>query len=85
MHRGDDRAAAKEQQALEEGVRKKVENAEAVAANAEADEHVAELRARRIGDDLLDVHLNPGDGRSEEGRRAPDDGDDAERDRRHLE
>ena len=79
MHRGDDRARAEEQQRLEEGVGEQVEDAEAVAADAEADEHVAELRAGRIGDDALDVVLHEADGRGEEGRRRADDRHDAQR------
>ena len=58
MHRGDHRARAEEQQRLEEGMGEEVEHAEAVAADAEADEHVAELRAGRIGDHPLDVVLD---------------------------
>ena len=69
MHRGDDRAGAEEQQRLEEGMREEMENAERIAADAEADEHVAELRTGRIGDDALDVVLHEADGRREEGRR----------------
>ena len=35
---------------------------------AEAQEHVAELRNRRVGEDLLDVVLRQADGRGEERR-----------------
>ena len=75
MHGVDDRARAEEQQRLEEGMGEEMENAERIAADAEADEHVAELRTGRIGDDALDVVLHEADGRREKGRRAADDGD----------
>jgi hypothetical protein len=48
----------------------------AIGADAERDEHVAELRAGRIGDDALDVVLHEADGRREEGGDRADDGDD---------
>ncbi len=85
MHGMDDRAGAQEQQRLEEGVREKMENAERVAADADADEHVTELRTGRIGDHALDVVLHETDGRGEEGRRGSDKGDKRERRRRLLE
>ena len=85
MHRDDDRAGAKEQQRLEEGVGEEMEDAERIAADAERDEHVAELRAGRIGDDALDVVLHEADGRREKGRRAADEGDEGERGGRLLE
>ena len=85
MHRGDDRARAEEQKRLEEGVGEEMEHAEAIAADAKADEHVAELRTGRIGDDALDVVLHQTDGGGEKGRGRADDENGAERGRRHLE
>ncbi len=68
VHGVDHRAGAEEQQRLEEGVREEVEDAGRVGAEAEGGEHVAELRARRIGDDALDVVLDEADGGGEERR-----------------
>ena len=62
MHRVDDRARAEEQQRLEEGVREQMEHADRIGADAHGDEHVAELRTGRIGDDALDVVLHKPDG-----------------------
>ena len=67
----DDRAGAEEQQRLEEGMGEQVEDADRVAADAERHEHVAELRAGRIGDDPLDVVLHEADRGGEEGVVAP--------------
>ena len=72
----DDRAGAEEEQRLEEGVREEVEDRHRIGADAERHEHVAELRAGRIGDDALDVVLHQADGRGEEGGdRADEDHD----------
>ena len=85
VHPGDDRAGAQEQERLEECVGEEMENAEAVAADAEGGEHVAELRTGRIGDYPLDVVLHEADGGGEKSGRRSDDENDAERGRRHLE
>jgi hypothetical protein len=75
----DDRAGAKEQQRLEEGVGEQVEDRRRIEAHAERDEHVAELRAGRIGNDALDVVLHQADGGGEEGGERADEGDDEKR------
>jgi hypothetical protein len=73
VHRVDDRAGAEEQHRLEEGVGEEVEHRRRVDADARGHEHVAELRAGRIGDHALDVVLHEADGRREEGRGGADD------------
>ena len=85
MHGEDHRAGAEEQQRLEEGVREQVEHADRIGADAHGDEHVAELRAGRIGDDALDVVLHQADGRREHGRGGADEDDEALRIRREFE
>ena len=81
----DDRARAEEQQRLEEGMGEQVEDRRRVEAQAERHEHVAELRAGRIGDDALDVVLHQADGRGEEGGEGADEGHDGQRRMRQLE
>ena len=72
VHGVDDRAGAEEQERLEEGVREEMEDAGAISSDAASDEHVAELRAGRIGNDALDVVLHEADGRGEERRDRAD-------------
>src|SRR5574340_577001 len=68
VHHG---AGAEEEAGLEEGVRHEVEDARPPGADPDADEHEAELRDGRVGEDLLDVRLNEGDERREDrGERA---------------
>ena len=85
VHRVDDGAGAEEQERLEEGVREEVEDAGRVGADAEADEHIAELRAGRIGDNALDVVLHETDGGGEQRGRGADDDDGRLRGRGRLE
>ncbi len=85
MQRMNHGACAQEQQRLERGMGKEMEHASAIGADALGGEHVAELRAGRIGDHPLDVVLDQADGRGEEGGGGADDRDDAKRDGRKLE
>ena len=88
--RVDHAAGAEEEAGLEEGVRDEVEDRHAVGADAEREEHEAELRDGRVGEHLLDVGLDDGDRGGEEGRGDADDGDQRRRlrrlqvDRRHA-
>ena len=68
MHRVDDGTRAQEQQRFEKRVREQVEDARRISADAAGDEHVAELRAGRVGDDALDVVMHEADGGGEERR-----------------
>jgi hypothetical protein len=64
-------ARRKEQQAFEERVRHQVEHAGSVGADAEAQEHVAQLRDGGVGENFFDVRLHQADGRGvERGERA---------------
>ena len=74
--RVDHGARAEEQQRLEEGVRHQVEDARRRTRPSDADEHVAELRDRRIREHLLDVPLPEADRRREERRQRADEHDD---------
>ena len=84
VHRGDHRAGAEEQHRLEEGVGEEVEHRHRIGADPRRHEHVAELRAGRIGDHPLDVVLHQPDRRREERRRRADEGDEGQRMRRPL-
>ena len=77
--------ADEEQQRLEEGMRDEVEHRGLIGRDAGRKEHVAELRAGRIGDDFLDVVLRHADAGGEDAGGAADHHDEAERDRRILE
>ena len=72
----DHRARAKEQERLEECVGEEMEHRRVIGADAGGEEHVAELRAGRIGDDLFNVVLQQADGGGEEGRNPTDQRDD---------
>ncbi len=75
----DHRAGAEEQQGLEEGMGEQVEDRGRIGRDAQREEHVAELRAGRIGDHALDVVLRQADGGGEEGGRGADHGDEGQR------
>ena len=81
-HRVDDRAAAEEEERLEEGVRHQVERAGRERADAHRHEHVAELRDGRIRQHPLDVGLHEADRRGHQRRQHADDRDDLHRHRR---
>ncbi len=85
VHRVDHRAGAEEQQGLEEGVGEEMEDARRIDPCPERDEHVAELRAGRVGDDALDVVLDQPDRRRKEGGDRADREDESHRDRRGIE
>ena len=72
VHRMDDRARAEKEHRLEEGVGKEVEHRHRIDPHPRRHEHVAKLRAGRIGDDALDVVLHKPDGRGKKGRERPD-------------
>ena len=83
-HRMDHRPRSEEQERLEEGVRHQVEDAGRIGADAAGEEHVAELRAGRIGDHALDVELRDTDGRGEDAGGGADEGDERQGRRRVL-
>ena len=68
----DDAARAEEEQRLEEGVGDEVEDAGGVGAHPDADEHVAELADRGVGEHALDVGLDEADGGGEDRGEAAD-------------
>ena len=71
--RVDDRARPEEEQGLEERVRIEVEDAGRVRAHAHGEEHVPELRDRRVRQHALDVVLHEADGARHQRRDAADD------------
>ena len=64
----DHAARGKEEQALEEGVRREMEDACREGPHAESEEHVPELADSGIGNDTLDIILHQPDGRGKDGR-----------------
>ena len=76
--RVDDRAGREEEQGLEEGVGDQMEDGGGVGCDSAAEEHVAELRDGRVGEDALDVVLHDSDRSGENCSECADDGDDAE-------
>ena len=80
--RVDHAARSEEQEGLEEGVGHQVVDAGGKRADADADEHVAELRDGGVGENLLDIVLRQADGGGEERGGDPDDGDHFHRGRR---
>ena len=79
VERMDDRARPEEQQGLEEGVCVQVEDAAAKRPDAHGQEHVPELRDRRVCQHALDVVLHQADRARHERGQHPDDGDDFQR------
>ena len=75
VQRMNHRAAAKEEQRLEEGVCVEMEDTGAEGAHAHRQEHVAELRDGRIREDALDVVLHQTDGAGKQCRHGADHGD----------
>ena len=73
----DHRAGAEEQQRLEEGMGEEMEHRRAIGRDAGGGEHVAQLRAGRIGDHALDVVLEQADRGGEERGGGADEGDKA--------
>ena len=69
----DDHAGREEEQRLEEGVRHQVEHRVAVGADPGREEHVADLRHRRVRDHALDVPLHERDHAGDDDRDAADD------------
>ena len=74
-HGVDHRAGSEEEQRLEEGVREDVEDAGGKRADAERQEHVAQLRNRGVRQHALDVVLHQADRRGEDRGQRADDGD----------
>ena len=82
--RVNDAARAEEEQRFEEGVGHQVENASGKRADAEGEEHVAELADGGIRENFLDVVLHERHGGGENGGERADDGDDIHGDGRKL-
>ena len=68
-------AGTEEEQGLEEGVSEDVEDSGGECADAEREEHVAELGDGGVGEHALDVVLNEADGGGEDSGEGADDGD----------
>ena len=68
-HRRDHRAGRHEEKRLEEGVGHQVEHPRRVGADRDADDHVADLAHRRVGDDPLEVGDDERDRRRDQQRR----------------
>ena len=78
-------AGGEEEQRLEEGVRHQVEHRAAVGAEPGAEEHVADLRHRRVRDHALDVGLDERDEAGDEQRDRAEPGGEVGDRRRQLE
>ena len=75
VHGMNDRPAAQEEQRLEEGMGHQVKGRGPECADARRQEHVAQLRDRRVGQNLLDVGLHQTDRGRDERRQCPHHGD----------
>ena len=84
-HRRDHRAGRHEHQRLEEGVGHQMEEPRAVGGDRDADDHVADLADRRVGDDPLQVGDDQRDRSREQERERADRGRDVGGGRRQLE
>ena len=80
--RVDHRSRTKEQQRLEEGVCRQVEHRRRIGRHAGRKEHVAKLRAGRIGDHPLDIELGETDRCRKDRCHRADHRDDVQRQRR---
>ena len=81
VHSVNDRAGTEEEQCLEKRVRHDVEDRRDKGADATREKHVAELRDRRIGENLLDVVLCEADRRGKHRSCTADDRNDEHRGR----
>ena len=72
--RVDDEPGGEEEERLEERVRHQVEHRARVRAEAGSEEHVADLRHRRVRDHALDVHLHERDQARDQQRRGAEAG-----------
>src|SRR5882724_1010739 len=77
-------ARAEEQKGFEEGVGHEVKNSGGESADAESEEHVAELADGGIGENFLDVGLDEGHGGGKDCGCGSYDGHDVHGDRRKL-
>ncbi len=67
-HRVHHAAGAQKEQSLEKGMRHQVEDSGAERAHTASQKHVAQLADGRVGEHLLDVGLDQGDGGRKESR-----------------
>ncbi len=75
VHRVDHRARPQEEARLEEGVRGQVEQTRHISPDSQGHDHIPQLTHRRVGQYLLDVVLNQGNGGCKDRRDPPRIGD----------